>query len=47
MDISAEQLSQIEDALAKLSELDPAALPEPAAELAELLGEILEATEEP
>ena len=46
MDITEEQISQIEDALEKLSELDPADLPGPAADLAELLGQILELTEE-
>jgi len=45
MDLTPEQLSQIEEALKRLEEVDPAALPEPAAELAELLGSILESTE--
>ena len=45
MDLTADQVSQIEAALRELEELDPAALPEPAAQLAELLGEILESTE--
>lgn len=47
MDLTPDQVSQIEEALKKLEEMDPAALPEPAAQLAELLGEILESTETP
>ena len=47
MDLTAEQVAKIEDALEKLEQLDPADLPGPAAELAELLGEILESTETP
>jgi hypothetical protein len=45
MDLTSDQVSRIEAALEKLEEVDPAALPEPAAQLAELLGEILESTE--
>ncbi len=47
MDLTPDQVSQIESALERLEELDPADLPEPAAELAALLGQILEATESP
>ncbi len=46
MDLTPDQITQIEEALTKLQELDAAELPEPAAELAVLLGEILEATEQ-
>jgi hypothetical protein len=37
----------LEAVLARLEELDPAEVPEPAAELAELLGTILEDSESP
>jgi hypothetical protein len=46
MDLSPERIAEIERALEKLETLDPADLPEPAAELAALLSEILEETEE-
>lgn len=46
MDLTPEQITQIEEALTRLNEVDAAALPEPAAELAALLGEILESTEQ-
>lgn len=46
MDISPEQIEAIEEKLTRLSELDPATLPTPAAELATLLGDILEQSEE-
>ena len=42
MDLTPEQIEKLEDALARLEELDPADLPEPAAELASLLGSILD-----
>ena len=42
MDLTQEQIEKLEEALARLEELDPAELPEPAAELANLLGSILE-----
>jgi len=45
MDVSQEQVEKLEAALARLQELDPADLPEPAAELASLLGAILEESE--
>jgi hypothetical protein len=47
MDLSAEKIEEIERVLQRLGELDPAELPEPAAELVTLLNEILEETEEP
>lgn len=42
MDLSPEQIETIEDKLNQLTELDPADLPGPAAELVELLSDILE-----
>ncbi|HEU4916289.1 MAG TPA: hypothetical protein VFV13_06970 [Acidimicrobiia bacterium] len=45
MDITQEQLEKLEAVLARLEELDPAEVPEPAAELADLLGSILEESE--
>lgn len=42
MDLSPEQIEAIEEKLNQLTELDPADLPGPAAELVELLSEILE-----
>lgn len=45
MDITPEQVEKLESALARLEELDPAEVPEPAAELADLLGSILEESE--
>ena len=45
MDLTQEQIEKLEAALARLEELDPAELPEPAAELASLLGSILEESE--
>ena len=45
MDLTQEQIDKLEAALTRLRELDPAALPEPAAELADLLGSILEESE--
>ena len=41
MDITEEQIEKLEAVLARLEELDPADVPEPAAELAALLGSIL------
>ena len=46
MEIDEAQIEEIEAALAKLEEMDPAELPEPAAELADLLGRLLEQLEE-
>ena len=45
MDLTEDQIEKLESALARLEELDPAELPEPAAELASLLGSILEESE--
>ncbi len=45
MDLNQEQIDKLEAALARLDALDPADLPEPAAELAALLGSILEELE--
>lgn len=42
MEIDQAQIEEIESALQKLEQLDPADLPEPAAELAELLGRLLD-----
>ena len=45
MDLTPDQITQIEAMIEKLEALDPAELPEPAAELVDLLGRILEAPE--
>ncbi len=45
MDLTQDQIDKLEAALARLEELDPAEVPEPAAELAEILGWILEESE--
>jgi hypothetical protein len=45
MNLSDETLATIEEKLRELAELDPAELPRPAAELAEILNEILEDVE--
>lgn len=45
MDLSPQQIEEISQALEKLETLDPADLPEPAAELVTLLNSILEETE--
>lgn len=45
MNISDENREEIEAKLRQMAELDPAQLPEPAAELAELLGAILDQVE--
>ena len=46
MELDEAQIEEIEAALETLEQMDPAELPEPAAELAELLGRILEDLEE-
>lgn len=46
MEIDEAQIEEIEAALEKLEQMDPADLPEPAAELADLLGRLLEKLEE-
>ncbi len=45
MDISEEQIDALEEALRRLGEVDPADLPEPAADLADLLSRILDEME--
>lgn len=47
MDLTPQQIDEIERALHKLENLDPTELPEPASELVALLNEILEETEGP
>ena len=42
MDLTSAQIEELELALQRLSELDPAQLPEPAADLVDLLTAILE-----
>jgi hypothetical protein len=46
MDLTPEQVDEIETMLDKLETMDPADLPEPAADLAALLSRILEESEE-
>ena len=46
MDLSESQIEELESALEQLETLDPAELPEPAANLANLLGRILEELDE-
>jgi hypothetical protein len=46
MDLTPEQIQEIEAKLAQLETLDPAELPEPAADLVALLGKILDESEE-
>jgi hypothetical protein len=45
MDLNETQIAELEAALQRLEAVDPAELPEPAAELAELLGQILDELE--
>lgn len=45
MNISEETLARIEEKLKEIAELDPADLPGPAADLAEMLGDILDQVE--
>lgn len=47
MDLTPEQVEEINQALQQLESLDPAELPEPAAHLVELLSRLLEETEQP
>jgi hypothetical protein len=42
MDIPEETITEIEQKLQEIAELDPADLPDPAAELAEMLSALLE-----
>lgn len=46
MEIEQSKIEELEAALERLEQLDPAELPEPAAELAELLGRLLEELEQ-
>lgn len=46
MEIDETQIQEIEAALGKLERMDPAEIPEPAAELADLLGRLLEQSEQ-
>ena len=45
MNLNQSQIDDLEAALERLEDVDPATLPEPAAELADLLGRILEELE--
>ena len=42
MDLSPDQVAELEALLSRIEELDPASVPEPAAQLAEALGRILD-----
>lgn len=46
MDIPEEAISRIEEKLQEIADLDPADLPEPAAELADMLNAILEKSDD-
>lgn len=46
MELDQSQIEEIEAALDKLDALDPAELPEPAAELAAILGRLLDSLEQ-
>lgn len=46
MEIDQTKVEELEEALARLEQVDPADLPEPAAALASLLGQILEDLEQ-
>jgi len=45
MDLTEPRIAELEAALKRMEGLDPAQLPEPAAELADLLGRILDELE--
>lgn len=45
MELSPDQVEELEQALGRMSELDPAELPRPATELADLLSRMLEQLE--
>jgi hypothetical protein len=45
MELSQSQVEEIEAALARLEEVDPADLPEPAADLADILSRLLDGME--
>ena len=46
MNLTEAQIAQLEDALRQLEEVDPADLPEPAAELAAMLGRLLDGSDD-
>jgi hypothetical protein len=46
MDLTENQIEELETALEELQTVDPADLPEPAAQLADLLGRILDGLEQ-
>jgi hypothetical protein len=46
MDLTESQVREIEEALERLQALDPAEVPEPASQLADLLGSILDQIDE-
>lgn len=46
MELTSDQIEEISQALEKLETLDPAELPEPAAELVALLSQLLEETDQ-
>lgn len=45
MNISDESLAEIEEKLREMAELDPADIPDPAAELAQMLSDLLDDAE--
>lgn len=45
MNISDESLAEIEEKLREIAELDPADIPDPAAELAQMLSDLLDDAE--
>lgn len=47
MELTPDQIEEIEEKLEQLSQIDPADLPEPASELAAILGRLLDETEGP
>ena len=46
MNLTEAQIALLEDALRQLEEVDPADLPEPAAELAAMLGRLLDGSDD-
>ena len=46
MEVTPEERDELEEALAELERLDPAELPGPAARLADLLGRLLDPSED-
>lgn len=47
MELTPEQVREIEEKLEELERLDPAEMPKPAAELAAILGRLLDEAEDP